>query len=49
MTLDYDDPDAAALRELEIKINDAFYLENIVPGRINHPIKSTEDNLEKQD
>lgn len=36
-TLDYDDPDAEALREVPIKISSALDLKNIVPGLLNQP------------
>ncbi len=38
MTLDYDDPDVEALREVANKANDIFDLEAIVPGLLNHPV-----------
>jgi len=37
-TLDYDDPDAEALREVADKIANALALENIVPALLNQPI-----------
>ncbi|NLW90965.1 MAG: site-specific integrase [Syntrophomonadaceae bacterium] len=37
-TLDYDDPDIEALRQVPEKANEAFDLENIVPDLINLPI-----------
>ncbi|MCK9314464.1 MAG: site-specific integrase [Methanocorpusculum sp.] len=37
-TLDYDDPDAEALREVAHKINDVLDLDNIVPGLLGQPV-----------
>ena len=37
MTLDYDDPDAEALREVAHKANDIFDLDNIVPALLGQP------------
>lgn len=37
-TLDYDDPDAEALREVSNKINNALALDSIVPDLLNQPI-----------
>ncbi|HWP98731.1 MAG TPA: tyrosine-type recombinase/integrase [Syntrophomonadaceae bacterium] len=37
-TIDYDDPDAEALRELANKINDALSLESIVPELLGKPV-----------
>jgi integrase len=37
MTLDYDGPDAEALREVAHKANDIFDLDNIVPALLGQP------------
>ncbi len=37
-TLDYDDQDAEALREVAEKINTALALDNIIPGLLNKPV-----------
>ena len=46
-TLDYDDPDPEALREVANKINDALALESIVPDLLNHPVNIRRKREEK--
>lgn len=46
-TLDYEDPDAEALREVATKINDALALESIVPDLLNQPINIRRKGKEK--
>jgi hypothetical protein len=38
MTLDYDDPDVEALREVANKANNIFDLENIIPDLLGQPV-----------
>lgn len=50
MTLDYDDPDAEALREVAAKASSIFDLENIVPDLLGQPVniyRSDKKNAQK--
>lgn len=47
-TLDYDDPDAEALREVANKINNTLELDKIVPELLNRPVNVLHKPLKKK-